>query len=349
MKITTKITLYTAILVAITSSILVLVGYREISHAFYQQILKDQETRMRVAHHLIDQLGTPIHAKDDKLFAGNILLNDNSQLIEQITSLVGGTATIFRGDRRIATNLRLPDGSRAIGTTMTSGLARKTLFEEHHHFRGEASIFGEPYITSYDLIRDVNGQVIGLVQVGTKKSAYSSALNRILLWSFLVSLVGMGLVGFVVYLTLKSLTSELQKMASRRKLLLESTGEGIYGVDMKGCCTFINNTGAEILGYSIEEMIGQKIHALIHHSYSTGRPYDLAECKLCGSPSEKVRKSDEVFWRKDGGLFPARFLSSPIIQKGVVEGSVVAFNDITERKRAEMEIQQTLIRTIYGR
>lgn len=339
MKMKHKVTLYTTFLIAVMGVVLVVVGYYEVSHAFYQQILNEQESRMRVAFDYLKKHGAPFRLRNGKLLAGDGILNGNSELVDRITALVGGTVSIFQGDTRIATNVRLPDGSRAIGTQLGFEPARDTLFKHHKNYRGEAHILGEPYVTAYNVIQNPDGEVIGLLQVGTKKSAYSASLATILQRSLLVTLLGMIVIGFVVYAALHALTHELQQVAAGRKLLLESTGEGIYGVDTEGHCTFINHTGAEMLGYSAGELVGREIHSTIHHSHPGGARYALPECKLCKAfPAEKIRRHDEVFWRKDGRAIPVRYLSSPIVLEGTIRGAVVAFNDITERKRVEDEI-----------
>src|SRR3954467_12433320 len=118
MKLKHKITIYTVVLVGMMAALLVGVGYYEISHRFYQQILNEQESRMRVAWTLLLQEGSPLEVRGGKLYAGKVLLNGNSDIVDRITSLVGGTVTIFQGDTRVATNVRLPDGSRAVGTNL---------------------------------------------------------------------------------------------------------------------------------------------------------------------------------------------------------------------------------------
>ena len=121
-------------------------------------------------------------------------------------------------------------------------------------------------------------------------------------------------------------------------LLLNSTAEGIYGVDTKGICTFVNPACLRMLGYERrEDMIGKSLHALIHHTYPDGRPYPKEECcvrlsTLEGKPSHA---DDEVHWRADGSSFPVEFWSHPIYRNGRLDGAVVTFIDITERKQME--------------
>lgn len=125
------------------------------------------------------------------------------------------------------------------------------------------------------------------------------------------------------------------------RLLLECLGEGIYGIDCDGRCTFINRAAAEMLGYSAEEVLGKDMLALVHHHRSNGAPYPPDECPilLAIREGERRRCDDEVLWRRDGSPFPVEYSSHPIHDGDVITGAVVAFTDITQRKRAEAAIR----------
>jgi PAS domain S-box-containing protein len=127
--------------------------------------------------------------------------------------------------------------------------------------------------------------------------------------------------------------------AWRRQLemLLESAGEGIYGIDLAGRCIFINRVGAELLGYEPDEVLGRQMHYLIHHSHGNGARMPVEDCRIFKAFKEgcSCRVEDEVLWRRDGGAFPAEYASYPIRNGEEVVGAVVTFTDITERKRTE--------------
>ena len=131
-----------------------------------------------------------------------------------------------------------------------------------------------------------------------------------------------------------------QQLAKDRLLLLESTGEGIYGIDRQGRCTFINSAAARMLGSLPEALLGQDMHERIHHSFPDSTTYPRATCRiqktLEGGKGCKV--DDEVYWRKDGTAFPVEYSSFPIIEDNQIIGAVVVFLDITERKRAEQQL-----------
>lgn len=126
-------------------------------------------------------------------------------------------------------------------------------------------------------------------------------------------------------------------------LMLDSTGEGIFGVDMDGRCTFVNRAAARMLGRRTEEVLGRNMHELMHHSHADGRHYPEADCPIYNAFRQGLpcRIDDEVLWRADGSSFPAEYSSHPIVQDGRVLGAVATFVDITERRRAEDALRRT--------
>jgi len=136
----------------------------------------------------------------------------------------------------------------------------------------------------------------------------------------------------------------LEKLTNQNTLILNSAGEGIYGLDLEGNTTFVNPAAEQMLGYPQEELVGKPQHALIHHSKKDGTPYPREECHIYAAFKDgKIhRETEEVFWRKDGSSFPVEYLSTPIRESGKFTGAVVTFRDITERKEIENQIIDAL-------
>ena len=138
---------------------------------------------------------------------------------------------------------------------------------------------------------------------------------------------------------------KLKTSEQRLRLLLESTGEGIYGVDREGNCTFANPACARLLGFpSPRALLGRNMHKLIHHSHADGSLYaerqsGIYQAQLAGTQAHAY---NEVFWRIDGGSFPVEYYSHPILQDGEVLGSVIMFNDISERLLDEQRLKRAL-------
>jgi PAS domain S-box-containing protein len=119
-------------------------------------------------------------------------------------------------------------------------------------------------------------------------------------------------------------------------LLLQSTGDGIFGIDLQGRCMFINRAGARLIGHAPAELLGMNMHELTHHSHADGAHYADSDCPIFNAFRQGLscRIDSEVFWRADGTSFAVEYSSFPIMEGEQVRGAVVTFVDITERKRA---------------
>jgi len=138
-------------------------------------------------------------------------------------------------------------------------------------------------------------------------------------------------------------TERLALSEERYRLLLDSTGEGIFGVDMNGHCTFCNPAALRLLGYSdASEILGKDTHALLHHSRKDGTPYPAGECPAVKArvAGRGVHIDDEVYWRKDGTSFDVEYWCFPMLHDGRLIGKVTAFLDISARKRDEEVMRQ---------
>jgi PAS domain S-box-containing protein len=141
----------------------------------------------------------------------------------------------------------------------------------------------------------------------------------------------------------KQAAEALQKSSEMVQLLLNSTAEAIYGLDMNGNCTFNNAACLKILGYErSEQLLGKDMHEMIHSKYVDGSPYNVHDCPIFNAfrSEEEVYVNNEVLWRRDGTSFPAEYWSYPVRQDGKIIGAVVTFLDITDRKQAEQALQR---------
>ena len=138
-------------------------------------------------------------------------------------------------------------------------------------------------------------------------------------------------------------TEQLEKVGRQVQLILNSAGEGIYGLDLHGHVTFINPAGATSLGYTVDELLGKPMHETMHHTRKDGTLYARSECSLHGEflRGQSHRGEDELLWRKDGTSFPVEFISTPIHEHGKIVGAVISFSDITVRQEAETKIRQS--------
>ena len=130
---------------------------------------------------------------------------------------------------------------------------------------------------------------------------------------------------------------------ARLRLLLNSTAEGIYGIDMRGNCTFCNASCLRLLRYkSVEELLGKNMHWQIHGKYADGSLFPVEDCRIFKAFRQGTGAyvDDEVLWRSDGTSFPAEYHSYPQYKGDVIIGAVVTFLDISERKAMEAALRE---------
>jgi PAS domain S-box-containing protein len=138
---------------------------------------------------------------------------------------------------------------------------------------------------------------------------------------------------------------KLRALIRQSNSILESVGDGIFGIDLDGNCTVVNPAASQMLGFKPEELLGRNMHALIQPTHADGTPYAPEDSPIRNTirDLDTVRISNEVFWRKDGTSFPVEYVARPQIEiqssegreAGKAVGVVVAFTDTTERRALE--------------
>ena len=133
-----------------------------------------------------------------------------------------------------------------------------------------------------------------------------------------------------------------RRNATRTQTILDTTADGIIGLDLDGKCSFCNRSALRLLGYQKnEDLVGKNMHDLIHHSRADGSPCSYTDCQINRALRDRVSDHvlDDVFWRQDGSRFPVEYWVNPMIRDGKSRGSVVSFQDIT--RRLEIKARQT--------
>jgi PAS domain S-box-containing protein len=141
----------------------------------------------------------------------------------------------------------------------------------------------------------------------------------------------------------KQAEEQLRRQLDFTETITASLGEGVYALDAGGRLTFMNSAAESALGWTEDELLGQKIHEIIHFQHADGTNSPAEECPLLGvlNSGKTIQIEGDVFTRRDGSLFPVSYNSSPIISGVQIAGAVLAFHDITERKRAEEALLQS--------
>lgn len=137
-------------------------------------------------------------------------------------------------------------------------------------------------------------------------------------------------------------TASIEAQRQRLQSILHSVGDGVYGVDNGGNISFVNPTAVCILGYNNEsELLGRNPREVFHHSDVDGRSLSPQACKLnsCYGEPGILENWETVFWKRCGNLVPVECTVYPMYLEGIQEGSVVAFQDISERKNFEEKLR----------
>ena len=134
-------------------------------------------------------------------------------------------------------------------------------------------------------------------------------------------------------------SEELVQLRTHYQLILDSAGEGIYGLDSDGLITFSNAAAEAILGWKGEDVSGKSAHEVHHHSHADGSIYPREQCPIYAAltDGEIHRVENEVFWHRDGSSIPVEYTSTPMMRAGEPIGAVVVFRDVSDRKEIERQ------------
>ncbi|WP_185961424.1 methyl-accepting chemotaxis protein [Telmatospirillum sp. J64-1] len=197
-----------------------------------EMAVEKQNSSMAVAWALLKRLGSEFRIEGDKFYAGDVPLNGDYRVVDEVAELMGGVATIFMRDTRIATNIKHDDGSRAVGTKLAPGPVYDTVLGARKPYRGEADILGQPYYVAYDPILSRSGEVIGVLFVGLPRADFIAIVNNILWKTALVVVLSTLAIGAVVILFLRRNFAILGKMqAVMARLSGRDTDVSIEGTE----------------------------------------------------------------------------------------------------------------------
>ncbi|MBW1635302.1 MAG: PAS domain-containing protein [Deltaproteobacteria bacterium] len=127
---------------------------------------------------------------------------------------------------------------------------------------------------------------------------------------------------------------EIRDLQKQLSLILNSAGEGIFGLDNHGNVTFMNSAASLMVGWDVEELLGKSHHELIHHTHPDGNAHKEEDCPIYMAYRDGLvhYSSDDVFWCRNGSSFPVEYSSTPIRDHGMLSGAVVVFRDMATFK-----------------
>ena len=149
------------------------------------------------------------------------------------------------------------------------------------------------------------------------------------------------LVPCLILIRLVTAVRAYDRLAQDNEGIISAAGEGIFRNDLEGRVTYANPAALDLLGYTTDEVIGQRSHELFHHTRANGAPYPAAECQAGKSLTDGAtrRITDELFWRKDGRSIAVDYTSTPIREGGRVVGAVTVFDDVTHQRQMKEQLR----------
>lgn len=182
------------------------------------------------------------------------------------------------------------------------------------------------------------GDLLGVLEIGSFRAFHS---NEKALLEEVLPPVGMSMEILQRNLKTQDLLEQVRINEERTRRILESTEDGIFGVDTEGRVDFVNPSACRLLGFTPEEMIGHPSHALIHHHHADARVYPQEECPMYAAykRGETHRVDNEFLWRKDGTGLPVEYGATPILKGSEIVGAVISFMDITQRLEQEAALK----------
>jgi hypothetical protein len=229
----------------------------------------------------------------------------------------------------------LNDKKSQAGYTLLTGPIIVQNFEKEKRFKSPFLLVDHGVVSGLSVPMISQGRAIGVMGAHSKNPRTFSK-NDV---EFLQSVSNL----IAAALERKRAEENLEKLRHHNEMILNSAGEGIYGVNLEGKVTFINPSAAKMVGWRPENLIGKDMHGVVHHTKLNGKPFHQKQCPIYAAFRDGTvhNEGNDVFWRKDGTSFPVEYISTPIKdEKGNVVGAVVTFKNIYERKQAEDQIKK---------
>jgi len=336
---------------AIASALTTLAATETMRRTVERDAMSHVDQNMLVAWHLLHELGPVARLEGGKLYVGATLLDGNLALVDEITRLVGGAATVFKGDERVATNVLNQQGRRGLGTHLASPAARLAVLGEHRPFRGVVDVLGERYYAGYDPIVAADGSVIGVLYVGLKQSDVLATITRMRDAILAIALGTVLVVGLTFHLFGRRVAQQLaereRSLAETNALLdtaLDSMGNGLCLWNADHRLVLANGRTCKLLGLPPERMVPGltfREYIKMRHeagNFGTARFEDIyaERAALVLQPS-----ASKIDISATGRVFSILHRATPS------GGWVTTYEDITEQheaERARAEAEANLLR-----
>ena len=216
----------------------------------------------------------------------------------------------------------------------------------------EGQFYTVDVVETYVPIMSLNGKFDGAFEIYFDITEELAHIRQLTNYILLTSIIGGFLLLTVLFFLLlrtgrsfeerRKVDQQLQIAKHQKELILDTAGEGIFGVDNKGVMTFANRAAVDMLGFPLEKLLHSNHHDLIHHSRHDGSSNPIEQCIVRKSltTGEIIKSEVELFWRADGNSFPVDITVTPLIEDNRVSGAVAAFHDITKQQSDELALRE---------
>jgi methyl-accepting chemotaxis protein len=209
------LSIFAAVAVSIWTSVKITEG------EMYRRAQINLSINIKLLDSILTGYGAPSR-KGDELYFGTTLINGNFEPVDRVKAVAGGTATVFLGDQRVATNVMKPDGSRAVGTKLAAGPAYDSVFTQRQTYHGEANILGEVYLTIYEPI--VSGDsVVGIAYVGVKKADFFDVLQSLMATNLILGAATILAGGLIMYFLVRRVFAPIGAVKRELVMMAETT------------------------------------------------------------------------------------------------------------------------------
>lgn len=248
----TRFALASVLMLSVAILVSTSIGLLQLERTSERLALESLRHRVETMEHLLTSRG-PVGIREGLLVAGEAPIEGHYDIVDTIQGIYGGTATIFKYDVRVSTNVLKPDGSRAVGTRLV-GPAFQAVFDRGTTYSGVADILGVPYYTHYKPLRDSRGETVGVLYAGVKQSEYRAG-HLAMLWQGLLSaVIVIAGFSFVMWLLVRRITRAVGAVSG----FAETLSEG----DLRATVSITTGDEMEAMAHALEGMRAQ-IHSTI--------------------------------------------------------------------------------------